>query len=404
MKVAYITSRFPETYETFVPREFAEAERQGLDFIIYSLKPCRDEVRHAEAAELLGKTRYAKSFGPAMIWRNFAAALLHPIAYFGLLFKIILRHPFKPRLLFKSAGGLALGAALAPELKRGGFTHIHAHWITVPATVAFAASRIAKIPFSITAHAWDIFNGDNLLRDKTRASEFVATCTNFNRKYMEKIIGRDDAKKIFLNYHGLVMSPAKPRSFEMKKPMSICSVGRLSEQKGFIYLLDALNILEKRGIDFTCIIAGEGPERPALERRVRELNLGGRVSMPGAVGNEIVRSLYEKSDVFVLPCIVTDSGDRDGIPNVLIEALAAKCPVVTTDISGIPELVENEVTGLAVPEKNPHAIARAVERLSRDSRLAKNIAEVGRRRVEDMFNLERNVAEFIQILVRHAKN
>jgi glycosyltransferase involved in cell wall biosynthesis len=404
VKLAYVISQFPETYETFILREFKEAERQGLGFTIFSLKKCRDKVVHPEARAFAPKTRPAGASAGVLFARNFTAALFKPVPFWGLFFRIFFAHLLKPRMFVKSLAGMTLGVNLAHILKKEKYTHMHAHWITVPATAALAASRMTGIPFSATAHAWDIFAGDNLLRHKVRAARFVATCTRFNKEHLEKILGNEASGKIFLNYHGLETPPAKDRPKRESGPLRLFSVGRLCETKGFPYLFDALKILAHEDMDFMCTIVGEGPLRGKLEKQLDSLGLAGRVKMPGVISLDNVWELYYQSDIFVLPCVVAKNGDRDGIPNVIAEAMAAGCPVVTTTVSGIPELVRDNETGLAVPEKDPPALADAIRKLAADPALGKRLAEAGQKAVEKMFNIERNVRDFIEHMRTHAQD
>jgi glycosyltransferase involved in cell wall biosynthesis len=157
-------------------------------------------------------------------------------------------------------------------------------------------------------------------------------------------------------------------------------------------------------MDFTCTIVGEGPLRGKLEKKLDSLGLAGRVKMPGVTSLDNVWESYYQSDIFVLPCIVAKNGDRDGIPNVLVEALAAGCPVVTTTVSGIPELVRDNETGLAVPDKDPAALADAIRKLAADPALGRRLAEAGQKAVEKMFDLEKNVRDFIEHMRAHAQD
>lgn len=403
MKVAYVTSQFPETYETFILREFSEARRQGVDFTIFSLKKCRDAVVHPDAAAFADVTRPAAPSFLVAAFRALVASILHPVVFWGLFARIVFSHVLRPGLMARNLAGLALGSALAPEIKRGEYDIVHAHWITVPATAALAAARMARVPFSVTAHAWDIFTGDNMLRRKTREARFVATCTGYNASYLRSLMPEGEASKIRLHYHGLEIPPDERRSFEKKDEYRIFSVGRLVEQKGFEYLLDALAELKASGVKFRSVIAGEGPLRAELEKKARALGLSGVVEMPGVIPLGEVWKLYRRSDLFVLPCVVTGTGDRDGIPNVLIEAMSVRLPVVTTGVSGIPELVEHEVTGLAARERDVESLFKEIVRLLEDPDLAAKLAEAGRRRVEETFDIETNTRKFVEELEIHAK-
>ncbi|HET9481744.1 MAG TPA: glycosyltransferase family 4 protein, partial [Candidatus Polarisedimenticolia bacterium] len=252
-----------------------------------------------------------------------------------------------------------------------------------------------KLPFSFTGHANDLYTNPGRLREKIRAARFVATCTGFNERHLKELCAAraDDTihpGKIVRVYHGVDLSrfaPAAPGAGS-SDPSRLVTVTRLKEKKGFPWLLEALDHLRRKGVDFTLEIYGEGDQRGRIESRVNELGLQDRVSLKGAIPHERIPSVLAAAGVFVLPCVVLPNQDRDGIPNTIIEALASGLPVVSTAISGIPEAVRDGQTGLLVPERDAWALAAALERMMTDASLRALCAAQGRRLAESLFSID----------------
>ena len=387
-RVAFVVSQFPETHETFILREFDALDALGLDFVILSLKPCRDKVIQNAAKRFLERTYYpAKCSGESAafgeLWR--AAALTRSaLPWAG--------RPLECAYVTVAASRFA-GIARSLSIR-----HIHAHWATAPTSAAAVMSRILGVPYSFTAHAWDIYAGDGRIAAKARGARFVTTCTQANVDYIRTLLPRDDWDKVILNYHGVPDGAGFTRRGGQDGPLKIAAVGRLVETKGFEYLLRALS--ECR---FPCeaVIVGDGPLRGRLSRAVRSCGLSGKVRFAGVVPNEEVFRVLAASDVFVMPSIVGNNGDRDGIPNVLLEAMSVGLPVVASRISGIPEAVMDEGTGILVREKDAQAIGAALERLYRDRGMGARLGAAGRALVEKRFSAESNARSLFGVFARH---
>jgi glycosyltransferase involved in cell wall biosynthesis len=266
--------------------------------------------------------------------------------------------------------------------------------------VAELVKRFSGITFSFTAHAKDIYlSRKQELARKIQAAEFVLTCTGYNQKYLQDIYA--GPTPIYLAYHGIDLSKFNnlDRAPHPAEPPLILSVGRFCDKKGFPYLIEACRVLKARGCTFRCSIVGWGPLRDDLERMIVELNLSDCVSLVNEMTQDQLVHLYMTAGMFVLPCILTDNGDRDGIPNVLIEAMAMRVPVISTEVSGIPELVEHMENGILVPEKNSTALADAIELLLSHPDLRSRFAEKGRAKVVKQFTLENNV-RIVQTLLK----
>jgi glycosyltransferase involved in cell wall biosynthesis len=277
---------------------------------------------------------------------------------------------------------------LAQQARQAGVERLHAHFAHGATRVAMLASMLTGLRFSFTAHARDIYTANRvLLREKIEGAEYVVTCTRANQEYLQELVEPGQRGKIILGYHGVDVekfTPAAPGGGE-DAPL-ILSVGRLVAKKGFPDLLSACGILRRKGYDFRCLLVGDGPERPALEAMVRTLDLGGVVGMPGSHSQEELLELYRRATIFALPCRILENGDRDGIPNVLLEAMAVGVPVVSSTVSGIGELVRNGENGLLVRERDERALAAAIESLVQDAALRARLSRNARATVAAKFD------------------
>jgi glycosyltransferase involved in cell wall biosynthesis len=256
------------------------------------------------------------------------------------------------------------------------------------------ASLAGGPPFSFTAHAKDLYTTSSRhVADRARAAAFVVTCTEANRRYLASF----DGGTTQVVYHGIDTARFHPRG-RRPEARRILSVGRLVPKKGFGDLIDAFQILAERGIRFQCEIIGGGPLREELARRVLEYGIADRVRIHGARLQDHILAEYHRAAVFVLAPVMTEDGDRDGIPNVLVEAMACEVPVISTRLSGIPELVEHRQEGLLVEPGDPASLADAINLLLADQSLASSLAAAGRRKVEQRFDLQRNTGRLAELL------
>jgi len=263
----------------------------------------------------------------------------------------------------------------------GRIGHLHAHFCHGSTTMTMFASRMAGIPFSFTAHAKDIYlpklNPGDLLQIKMRRAQFVATCTGANKQYLEEACS--DAAPVYTVYHGVDTARFHPSPEGEPDVPVILSVGRFVEKKGFPFLVQACRILKDHGHQFQCRIVGEPDEQSGLVRQlIFQSALEDRIVIEPGVTQDELRALYRQATMFVLPCQIVGNGDRDGIPNVLAEAMATGLPVVSTDISGIPELVVHRDNGLLVAQRDVQALAKAMEELLADGQLRRRLGQAGR--------------------------
>ncbi|MGI5817899.1 MAG: glycosyltransferase [Armatimonadota bacterium] len=406
-RLVYVLGSFPSLSETFILREMLELEERGFRLSILSLEP-GEPVVHESAAELAERAVYRP---PPLSMRSLLAGVvtlaLHPVGVlsaFMYTIGCILRSPRAASELARSFSAAAFfGCALRGSRPR----HVHAHFASMPATVGLLLAHMLGTTFSISAHARDLFTDESVLMDrKTREAEFVAVCTQFGLEQLRRQHPVSTKERLNLIYHGVdvveLMAPSRPESSE--GPPLILSVGRLVEKKGFPILLRAAAMLRREGIDFRLRIVGSGPDEPDLRRLTSGLALEDCVQFDGAMSHEDLMPLFRSADLFVLASVVASDGDRDGLPNVLLEALALGVPVVSTRVAAIPELIEHEETGLLANPGDPAGLAEQMERLLFDEELRSKVIEQGRHEAVRHFDVKENVAKladlFTQVMTR----
>jgi glycosyltransferase involved in cell wall biosynthesis len=306
--------------------------------------------------------------------------------------------PRKRRLKYFLQAGYLVRA-----LERVGLSHLHAHFANVPTTVAELVHRLSGITYSFTAHAKDIYlTPDEELARKIKGATCVLTCTAYNHRYLKAL--SQEHTPIHLAYHGVDVGRFQNVGSQADRDPAdvplILSVGRFCEKKGLPYLLEACRTLKDRGRVFYCQIIGYGELQSKLEAMITDLDLSDCVALPGRMTQERLIEVYRQASMFVLPCLVTDDGDRDGIPNVLIEAMISRVPVVSTNVSGISELVDHMENGLLVEQRDPEGLAAAMELLLERSDLRRRLAENGQNKVLRQFTQEGGARRVYEILSR----
>lgn len=379
---AYLIRMFPQTSETFIASEILRLERLGLPLRVYSCRRPVEKVEHESVRLIRSPVQYL----PDPLWKQIPRIVKAMLTLrradkrrFHRALAFALRrcwHDRSPEM----GKRFAQAACLASELQAHKVRHVHAHFAHSATDVTLLASLLTGIPFSFTGHARDIYlSKPAALKEKIEAAEFVVTCTGANQRYLSEIAGAALRDKINLGYHGVDTEKFAWRETEPPaQPPLVLSVGRLVQKKGFPDFIDALHVLRGRGIDFRAMIVGAGPGRSDLEAQIRRLNLGEIVSLPGAVSQEALVDIYRRAAVFALPCRVLDDGDRDGLPNVLLESMSTGLPVVSSAISGIPEVIRHGDNGLLVPERDVNALASALELLLRDKELRRRLGRNAR--------------------------
>jgi len=394
-RVAYVMSRFPKLSETFVLDEMRAVEAQGVRVEVYPLQIERPAKMHPEAGPWLGRAHRAPLFSWPILASNLAWLARQPWRYLGTLALLLWHTRGSARYC---AGGLAFfpkAVWFADRMSAEGVGHVHAHFASHPAAVAWVIRRLSGIPYSFTAHGSDLHRDRRMLRQKVSAATFVVAISRFNQRIILESCGSDASGKVAVIHCGVDLGVFRPDGRASGRngqaPVVLC-IGTLHEVKGQRHLIEACRRLAARGIPFACRLAGDGPDRERLARQVERAGLLDRVSFLGALTHDEVRDALRQADVVAVPSVPTRDGRREGIPVALMEAMACGVPVVGSRLSGIPEVVEDAETGLLVEPGDPAALADALERLLRDRELARRLASSGRATIEREFDLRSNAA------------
>ena len=389
-RVAYILLWFPEPSQTFILEEVNTLVRLGLEVRVYTLYGPRPPARIAGMAQVLAPV---SQFGlPA------AGKLLKDLVRLDLdwgpktgrfLRQVLLRRWRNLETIGEAVWAALAGLHLAKQFQADGIRHIHAPWADGPATAAWVASHLSGIPFSFSARARDLYPQDGALLEKLAAASLVRTNTRANEGYLTGLAPFEAAKIVHI-YNGVSLAPHPAPERVWQPPFRLLALGRLVPKKGYDILLAACHLLAQDGFNFQLTLAGDGPERHKLQQLIGKYSLQAKVSLPGFVPHREVPRLLQGADLFLMPSLITPSGDRDGIPNVVLEALLHEVPVVASDVSGIPEVIRPPETGWLVPAADPESLARAVREACADQAEARRRALAGRDLVAREFDSVRN--------------
>jgi glycosyltransferase involved in cell wall biosynthesis len=398
LNLVYIIGTYPQVTTTFIDREINALQQKGVNVKVLSIRQPINPLS-GEQSNLQRVVQYMLPISWKELFRGhiWYGLWRRPLTYFSTLFFLLSRtHPNIPARV-KTLLHFGEGVYAAYLLRDVDCDHIHAHFIDRAAIVALVASRLHGVSYSVTAHAYDIYANPVLIREKLLEAKFIITCTGFNKHYLSKIGKSEIDQKLHCIYHGLDFQMYQAECPDPAGKPLITSVGQLREKKGFPYLLKACRILKDKGYEFECQIIGAGPLNGALESQLHALSLEDTVILRGMLPHPQVIEEYKKTTIFALPCITGSDGDRDGIPNVILEAMAMNLPVVSTDHSGIPEAVENGVTGFLVPPADEVALAEALATLLDNPDLRRGFGERGREAVTKKFDIDQNA----NILLSH---
>lgn len=390
--VAYIAPELGALTSTFVYREIEALRRRGVAVSTFSTRRPAGGAASEEARALVEATVYLYDTPKLGVMKAVAGQFVSAPGRWCRALATVLRDAATasvpaPGDRIKLLWHFAVGHVLARGATRAGARHIHAHFAHVPASIAMYAAMLAGIPFSFTAHANDIFERPTALREKTGRAAFTACISDYNRRYLAER-GCDVTHALVVHCGIDVDAYAiKPRAARNDIP-EVLAVGRCVEKKGFGVLLDALALLRARSREYRCTIVGDGPLFDALRARVEKEGLSDRVRLTGSLPQERVRELFGRADIFALPCVEAAGGDRDGIPVVLMEAMALGVPAISTRVSGIPELIEDGANGLLTAPGDAAALAEALERLMAEPELGATLAARARATIETEYNIE----------------
>ncbi len=391
----YLAPWLPKLSETFVYRELLALRALGLQVSAASIHPPEQGLGDPALDQLAGEALCLYRGGPAAVLRAaLGEALRHPARAAATL-ALALRDSFRAgdargRARLKIAWHALAGLALARAARRQGVTHIHAHFAHVSASIAMYAARQLGGHFSFTGHAADLFRDRALLPEKLRRAAFVACISHWHRAFYQSLVARPEAE------YPIVRCGVDPAEFvpgpppAAGAPLRILAVGRLVPKKGFDVLIAALATVQADGLRFHARILGDGPEHAALAEQVAKAGLNAQVELAGAAPNREVREALRAADLFVLPCRVDAAGDRDGIPVVLMEAMACEVCAISGDLPAIRELIASGDCGILVPPGDAGALAAEIGRLARQPDDRRKLAAAGRARVGQEFALDLN--------------
>ena len=403
--VAYVMSRFPKLTETFILYEILAVEAAGQPVEIFPLIRQREEMIHAEAAPLVARARYVPFLSARVFGSQLHFLRSRPRAYLGALTAFVRDTIGSRRFLL---GGLALFPKIVHQarlMRDLGVRHVHCHFASHPALAGFVIHRLTGIPYSFTAHGTDLHVDHHMLRRKTAEAAFVVAISEDNRTEIVDESGpwaRDRTEVLHCGVDTTTLRPGNPvdgavaTQPQEEAGLRILCIGTLHEVKGQRHLVHACAELARAGVPFTCRLVGDGPDRIALERQAVDLGISDRVVFDGLLTRAGVVDRLAEADVLVAPSVPTARGAREGIPVVLMEAMSCGLPVVASRLSGIPELVRDEETGLLVPPGDGTAIAAALRRLSDDPALRRRLGAAARATVVADFDLAANARRLVE--------
>jgi glycosyltransferase involved in cell wall biosynthesis len=395
----YIDIKFPSVTGTFVYREIEALRDAGYDITTVSMAKPIKRVISAEAQHFLDTTIYLNQVGLfKKIYAQLKILFKNPLTWIR-LFLIALREKEirkkydRHRILFH----FILAGYLFWRFKDRSFDHIHSPFLTGSANIAFFLSQYLKIPFSFTMHASNIYINPLMLETKLQSCKKAVTVSQYNKEFLLHKYGNYLDNKIHIIHCGINVEVFRPVKKEKILPPIVLSIGQLMERKGFIYLLEACNLLKKKIRTFRCLIVGGDGDIEYRKRLIslkESLEVCDVVTLMGRQPQERVRELLHDSSIFVLPSIITDEGGREGIPVALMEAMAMELPVISTRTVGIPELIEHKVDGLLVEQKNPEDLADALQTLLSQKQLRYRLGRAARRKIIREFNIDHTSTQF----------
>jgi colanic acid/amylovoran biosynthesis glycosyltransferase len=380
-EVAYLLERFPSFGQTFCYREVAELERQGTKVHVYSIRRPLTEPKQDWDEQLVRRVHYlpeenalVREVDRSLRGGRASDATRQAVEKWG-------RQSDFLRLYQAVYVGL--------RLQQNGVRHLHAHFAGMAARTAFWIHQFFGIPYSFTAHANDIFAPRDFVVSLAKLLADAASIVTVSDYAAEFLKNRfpEAAGKMHRIYNGVDLACFHPADFGSGIP-AIVSVGRLIEKKGFADLISACRLLKPRGRDFACEIIGEGPLETALQNQIARDGLESCVRLVGPRTQSQIALRLAHATIFVLPCTREENGGMDNLPTVIMEAMAAGLPVISTSLAGVPEMVENDLNGILVPEHDPKAICAAIEHLIANPEQARRFGVRGREIASEKFSIE----------------
>ncbi|HEX7353045.1 glycosyltransferase [Brachybacterium sp.] len=357
-RIAYVLKMYPRFSETFIVSEILAREAAGEEIVIFSLRPPIDARFHPELARVQAPViQVGRSSSPRRLWERWGAAMADPELAGSVSAQL-------HELVGAGVDDAEQALTVAMLAREHGVTHLHAHFASMATTVARLAALLTDLPYSFTAHAKDIFHRDvedEDLARKLRDADHAVTISEYNRSHLRSRFGARDTDRLELVRNGLELErfPYRGRTDLAEVPL-LLGVGRLVEKKGFDQLIDVVHALREEGREVRAEIVGDGPLREELAARIDELGLQQQVRLLGPRTQEEVRHLLEEADLFVAPFVIGADGNADGLPTVLLEAMATGIPCVAASVTAVGEVILDGRTGWLVPTGDTAALVGAV--------------------------------------------
>lgn len=391
-------SRFPKLTETFILFEIIALEKQGIKVEIFPLLREHGGTIHKEAQELTDRAHFHPFISVKILAAHWCFIRRDFRSYFRTIAEVF-SGTFGSLNFFVGALGIFPKAVcFAYEMEQLGVQHVHAHFATHPAVTGLIINRLTGIPFSFTAHGSDLHVEKRMLDKKIRLAIFATTVSYFNKELMVKEGGEESREKIHVLRCGVdtkLFTPCEKKA--EGRPFQILCVASFEEVKGHKYLVDACKILSEQGLNFECHFVGYGPLRSQIENQIAELGLKDKFHLHGGLPRNKVLEMLLMSDVFVLASVPTRQGKREGIPVVLMEAMASGLPVISSQLSGIPELVDHGISGVLIEPGDTEALARTLLDLASDPARNISFGLAGRAKVLNEFDLEKNTLNLLEL-------
>lgn len=399
--IGYVLKMYPRFSETFVVSEILAREAQGERIVIFSLRPCTDARFHPELARVQAPVIHiGRPSSSTRLWTALAQGAADPQLAQGM-------SEVLPELLQHGHDDAVQAVEVARQARAHGVTHLHAHFASVATTVARLAGRMAGLPYSFTAHAKDIFHEDvqeEDLRRKLADAHHAITISGYNLEHLRTRFP-ESTQTLRLVRNGLDLDrfPFQPRQHTQNPddgPARLLAIGRLVEKKGFSLLVEAVHRLRERGVEVTAEIAGDGPLAPELRAQIESLGLQEHITLLGPITQAQVTELLGTRDLFVAPFVVGSDGNADGLPTVLLEAMARGLPCVAADVTAVGEVVQTGRTGWLVPTGDVEALTEAIAEAVRPGTGHAELAARARAQVEELFDSRGQAARLAELVVQ----
>ena len=395
-------SRFPRLSETFVLFEMNALTDAGVDVELFPLIRERSDVEHPEAAPWVRAMRYQRALGLQVLRSNLRRLVRNPRTYLGTLGAVVRGTWRSANFLFGGLAAFPKVVHYAGEMEELGVDHLHCHFASHPALAGFVVHRLTGIPFSFTAHGSDLHVDQTMLPAKVAEAAFVVAVSDYNRRMIIDECDGRFADRVQVVHCGVDTDVFEPLAASTATDrLHVVCVGTLHEVKGQAHLIRAIAHSRAAGVDVALTMVGDGEDRGALERLVTELDLDTAVTFTGRQTRGQIVDHLRDADVMVAPSVPTAGGKREGIPVVIMEGMASGLPVVSSRLSGIPELVDDGVTGILTEPGDDAAIGAALATLARSPEMRASMGAAGRARVVADFDLATNARRLLDTIEAH---